>query len=542
MSEKVTIPDIERKEVQQVDNAKGIILLDPVLPHEIYISSHLEEELDILLKEIKDKDSLGYLAGKGAILSGFQGTGKTVLVKKLAKDLGARIVVIDKEMEPKQISYSFREARKMAETGNVIVFIDEIDSFGQKEYARFGSGMSKITALMTELDGIDSDFKPNRYYYVLAATNYLENVDDRLLRAGRLEEIINVPLPDVRARREILKIHQQNKSDNPHQYQIPDEVVDFLARKTNGYTPADLRALIKHCCIHTLTRKDKDVSKEDAEKALNNFITSVKKGLEYFIEPKFSLEDVVGRELYKEFLQSVLQRDEAKILCYGPKGTGKTLMPEALASYLDYNFIYARGSELQEGIVGEGTKKIKKLFQRAQMAAPCIVLLDEIKGIITARNTISHKDDETAYLNSLLSRPLPGVYLFVTTNNPLEINETTLSRFPYKLFFELPNEEERGMYFKRILNGEFNGDYKMLARKTENFSFRDLDNISKILNRIEAKVVGKEYSKQELFDYIISKYVPENNDEINWGALRNHIGDTLEIEKFVYSITDKVRK
>lgn len=537
------IPKIQRDEVQGngQNGLSPIILLEPQLEHDIYISEPLQKRLEYILIEINDKASLGYLAGKGAILSGFQGTGKTVLVKKIAKDLDANIVVIDKEMSPKEIDNAFKEAKKLAENGeNIIVFIDEIDNFGQKEYAKFGQGLSKITALMVNLDGIENS-KTKGIYYVFAATNYPENVDDRLLRPGRLEEIIEVPLPDIIARKEILKIHQKNKNDNPHHYKINDEVIEFLAKKTNGYTPADLRSLIKHCCISAKKRNSNEVTLNDAREALNEFITSVKRGLDYFIEPKVSLENIIGRQPYVEFLKEMLSKDEGKFLLYGPKGTGKTFIPEALAGSLDYNFIFVRGSELQEGIVGEGTKKIKKLFQRAQMAAPCIVLLDEIKGIITAKNTISHKDDETAYLNSLLSRPIPGVYLFVTTNNPLELNETTLSRLD-KLFFELPNENERKEYFENVLEG-FNGYAEILAKKTQDYSFRDLENISKALNRIKAQLEENNYEPEKILDYIISKYVPENkNDDINWKQVKNYVGDSLEVEKFVKLLFNRREK
>jgi SpoVK/Ycf46/Vps4 family AAA+-type ATPase len=540
MNEKIKIPTIERNEIKEKE---FLTALRPELEHDIYISEGLKKKLEEIIIEIKEKRELGYLAGTGAIFSGFQGVGKTVLVKKLAKDLGVELIFcIDKEMAPTQISKTFEEAKKSALEGkNVFIFIDEIDSFGQKEYAKYGSGLSKITALMVELDGIRK-FNPKGIYYVFAATNYLENVDERLLRPGRLEEIVEVPLPDYKARKEILKIHQANKAENPHNYKFPDEVIEYLARKTNGYTPADLRSLVKHCAIKARKRNSKEVNMKDAEEALNEFVVTIKRGLEYFVEPKFSLKDVIGREVYIEFFNELLNKqDEAKILCYGPRGVGKTMLPEALAYDKGYSFIYVKGSELQEGIVGEGTKKLKKLFQRAQMAAPCIVLLDEIKGIITARYTISHKDDETAYLNSLLSRPLPGVYLFVTTNNPLEINETTLSRFEYKVFFDLPALNEREEYFRKKLNDNIDDYAADLAIKTDRYSFRDLERIVRSLNRIENKLNGNDYPRGKIVDYMISKYIPENsNDDINWKAIRNTIGDSMEVEKFVdYIIKNK---
>lgn len=549
-NQKMKVPKQDCCEVERAAaKDEGVVMIEPVLEHDVYLPGPLVEMLEPILMEARERESLGYLAGKGTLLTGFPGTGKTTVVKMMARELKVRgIYNIDKEMSPKQISATFKEARRKAASGeNVLVFIDELDSFGQKEYARFGSGLSQITALMTELDGIDSAFNPKGCYYVFAATNFLENVDDRLLRPGRLEETIEVPLPDIKARKEIMKIHQRNNSSaSPHKFKISDEITDYLGKKTNGYTPADLRSLAKHCCVNAKMRGKDAVSLEDAQTALDNFKTSVKRGFDCFEEPTKSLDDVIGRKSYKEFFEEILREDEesgGKYLLYGPRGTGKTLLPEALAESHEYSFIRVKGSDLQEGIVGEGTKKLKKLFQRAQMAAPCVVLLDEIKGVVTARNTISHKDDETAFLNSLLSRPMPGVYLFVTVNNPLEINETTLSRFGHRVFYELPDETERKEYFQKNLDDAINGYATELSARTQNYSFRDLEFVKNTLNRIEKKLGSANKndarSKEALLNRMLSGYAPENaNDDAPWKGIKTLVGDSMEVEKFVYSMLD----
>ncbi len=528
-----------------IEEARSAFLeMSPDLEHEIYISQPLQEKLSLITTEIKKRDKFGYLAGKGCILHGFQGTGKNVLVKHLAKELGVEsILCIDKEMPPRAIAMTFNEGRKRAESGkNTFIFIDEIDGFGQKEYARFGTGMSKIVALMSELDGVNSAYNAKGIYYVFAATNFLENVDERLIRSGRLEEIVEILLPDLKARRPIISIHQKNRSTNPHTYKIHDEVVEYLARKTNGFTPADLRSVVKYSCLFAEIRRTKNsnVELEDAKKAIEAFTPSVERGLDYFTEPNVSIDKVIGRDVYKEFFGRVMKEREAKCLLYGPKGTGKTFIPEAFAYQNECNYIFVRGSELQEGIVGEGVKKIKKLFERARMAAPCVVLLDEIRGIVTARGTISHKDDETAYLNSLLSRPLPGVFLFSTTNHPLEINDTTLSRFEYKVFVDFPEEDERESYLKANLNGRLNGHSRELAAKTNDYSFRDLERVVAAMNRIESQLnAGSRIveSGENVLDYVISRYAPENkSDDTNWKAVRNYVGDSIETERFVHSI------
>src|SRR3989338_2908304 len=463
-----------------------VVTVTPDLEHDIYISEPLQKDLDLIIEEMKGREELGYLAGHGCIFSGFQGIGKTTLVKKIAQQMNVqKIFSIGKEMSTRGILTQFSAAKKSAEEGdNVFVFIDEIDEFGTKEYAKFGDGLSKITALMKELDGITT-FRGKGIYYVFAATNFIENVDDRLLRSGRLEEIIEVPMPNITAREKILEIHKKNKSVNPHKYIIADDTIEFLAREAHGYTPADLRSLIKHSCILTRNGKEKTVSLQYAKKALAGFKPSVKRGLDYFVNPSFGLGSMSGRELYRELFADLLKERCVNCLLYGPRGTGKSTFPEALAYDYKYSYIYVPGSALQECLVGEGTKKIQRLLNRAKMSAPCVILLDEIKGTVTARGTISHKDDETAYLNAVLSKPIDGVFLFATANNPYEINETTLSRFQHKVYMGLPEQDEREEFLKSSLNGNASGLSKTLAQKTEGYSFRDLQNLKSTLNRIE---------------------------------------------------------
>jgi len=227
----------------------------PRLDHEFYVSNILESNLRYVDYEVRNGHDLGYLAGKGAIISGFQGVGKTTLVKHLAQNYGVqRIYSITKDMPPNVINKVFEEAKlDSANGGNVFIVIDEIDAFGDKEHARYGGGLDKISALMLNLDGVNSNgFKKKGTYYVFGITNFLESVDKRLIRAGgRLEEIVEVGLPDQQTREKIIQIHQTNKNNNPHNFKMGDNVVEYLAKSTKGCTPADIRSLIKHIAIIT---------------------------------------------------------------------------------------------------------------------------------------------------------------------------------------------------------------------------------------------------------------------------------------------------
>lgn len=525
-NKKVKVP--EGGERIERDTPK-ILVEEPTLEHEIYVNEELIESiLDELNLEIRE--NLGHLAGKGAILYGFPGTGKNVLVKKIAQDLGAKIIRIEKDMPVTQIRESFDYARKQAKNERTFVVIDEIDDFGTKEVARYTGGLSKIVALMTEMDGLKDNSEVKDNLYIFAMTNYLENVDQRLLRPGRLEEIIELPLPDRKTRQKIILSILKGTNG----LKVSEEIKKYseiIAQKTNGFTPADLRGLLKKIGICAIKN---GLDNEKVIKIIKDFEPTAKRGYAYFKEPELTFDDIIGREVYKNFFEESLKdgtNGGGNFLLYGPRGTGKTIFPEALAGQFEYNFLKVKGSELQEGIVGEGTKSIKRLFNLAKTAKPSIILLDEIDGMITKRGTISHKDDETAYLNSELSTPIKGVYVMATINNPLLLNETTLSRFQHKVYFEPCEEEERKAYFKAKLNGKINGYASYLAKITAGYSFRDLKFVTDAVNRYSEKV-NVDYEK--LLDKVINSYKREGlNDYENFEEIKALIGDSLEIEKFI---------
>jgi len=264
---------------------------------------------------------------------------------------------------------------------------------------------------------------------------------------------------------------------------------------------------------------------------------TVKRGFDYFIEPTVDFTGVVGRELHKDFLINFVQNNsEGKFLFYGPKGTSKSFMAEALAGQLGYNYLKISASELQEGIVGEGTKKIKEMIRNAKLASPCVLHLDEINGIYTQRGTISHKQDESSYLDSVLARPFGSrVYLVATTNNPLEINPTSISRYPNRLFFELPEGAERKKFLEQI-----SIDPQKYADACKNYSFRDLEQVAEILKTVKQKHTNIPGS---VFEAVFHRTPPENADETtNWQKVQKVIGDRLEIERIADALIENGEK
>ena len=178
---------------------------------------------------------------KGVLLYGPPGTGKTMLAKAVANESEANFISIKgPEVLSKWVGESekavrevFRKARQAAPT---IIFFDELDSITPVRGTGLGSSQVTervISQILTELDGLEE----LKDVVVIGATNRLDIVDPALLRPGRFDKLLKIPIPDLEARKDILKIHLNKKP-------LADDVkIDTLAEKTEGYTGADLAAL-----------------------------------------------------------------------------------------------------------------------------------------------------------------------------------------------------------------------------------------------------------------------------------------------------------
>jgi transitional endoplasmic reticulum ATPase len=203
---------------------------------------------------------------KGVLLYGPPGTGKTMLAKAVANESEANFISIKgPEVLSKWVGESeravrevFRKARQAAPT---IIFFDELDSITPVRGTGLGSSQVTervISQILTELDGLEE----LKDVVVIGATNRLDIVDPALLRPGRFDKLLEVPTPDVDARKEILRIHLEKKP-------LADDVkIDQLAEKTTGYTGADLAALANTTAM--LVIKEHITKSKTLEKAKEN--------------------------------------------------------------------------------------------------------------------------------------------------------------------------------------------------------------------------------------------------------------------------------
>ncbi|HBG5702067.1 ATP-dependent zinc metalloprotease FtsH [Clostridioides difficile] len=235
----------------------------------------LQEVVDFL-KNPKKYIELGARIPKGMLMVGPPGTGKTYLSRAVAGEAGVPFFSISGSdfvemfvgVGASRVRDLFEQAKKSAPA---IIFIDEIDAVGRKRGAGLGGGHDEreqtLNQLLVEMDG----FGANQGIIIMAATNRPDILDPALLRPGRFDRQVVVGTPDVKGREAIFKVHSRNKP-------LSDDVkMDVLARRTPGFTPADIENLMNEAAILTARKREKKIKMETIEEAITKVIAGVAK-------------------------------------------------------------------------------------------------------------------------------------------------------------------------------------------------------------------------------------------------------------------------
>ena len=224
------------------------------------------EEVVEFLKHPKKYNDLGAKIPKGVLLYGPPGTGKTLLAKAVAGEAGVPFFSISGSdfvemfvgVGASRVRDLFEQAKKSAPC---IVFIDEIDAVGRQRGAGLGGGHDEreqtLNQLLVEMDG----FGANEGIIMIAATNRPDILDPALLRPGRFDRQIVVDRPDIKGRQEILKVHVKGKPISP------EVELGVIARRTPGFTGADLSNLVNEAALFAARRNGRVVTMADFENA-----------------------------------------------------------------------------------------------------------------------------------------------------------------------------------------------------------------------------------------------------------------------------------
>jgi cell division protease FtsH len=228
-----------------------------------------KEEVSELVDFLRDPSKFQNLGGRiprGVLMVGSPGTGKTLLAKAIAGEAkvpffsisGSDFVEMFVGVGAARVRDMFEQAKKQSPC---IVFIDEIDAVGRQRGAGLGGGNDEreqtLNALLVEMDG----FEGTSGVIVIAATNRPDVLDPALLRPGRFDRQVVVPLPDIRGREQILLVHMRKVP------MAPDVKADILARGTPGMSGADLANLVNEAALFAARRSKRFVEMDDFEAA-----------------------------------------------------------------------------------------------------------------------------------------------------------------------------------------------------------------------------------------------------------------------------------
>jgi len=498
----------------------------------------IREMIELPLKHPEVFSRLGIDPPKGVLLYGPPGTGKTLIARAVANEAGANFYSIQgPEIMSKFYGQSeerlreiFTEAEKNAPS---VVFIDELDSIAPKRDEVQGEVERRVVAqLLTLMDGLTT----RGYVIVIAATNRDEAIDPALRRPGRFDREIEIGVPTVSGRQEILQIHTRG---------MPlDEGVklDHIAKITHGFVGADLASLAREAAMKSLRRylpeidlgkpipteilEKMKVTASDFNDALKEIEPSAMR--EVFVEvPHVSWADIGGLDDVKKELHEAIElpmedpesfvrmgiRPPRGVLLFGAPGTGKTLIARAIATESKANFISIKGPEIMSKWVGESEKAVRMIFKKAKQVSPSIVFLDEIDSIAPRRGGHYDSGATERVVNQLLTsmdglEDMENVFVIAATNRPDMVDPALLrpGRFDKLMLIPVPDEKARlkilQVHTKSMPLHDI--DLAELAKKLDGYVGADIENLCReaalcaLRKNKTASKVAKEHFEEAL--------------------------------------------
>ncbi|GAA0071976.1 ATP-dependent zinc metalloprotease FtsH [Clostridium sardiniense] len=357
----------------------------------------LEEIVDFL-KEPSKYTQMGARIPKGVLLVGPPGTGKTLLAKAIAGEAGVPFFSISGSdfvemfvgVGASRVRDLFADAKKNAPC---IVFIDEIDAVGRQRGAGLGGGHDEreqtLNQLLVEMDG----FGMNEGIIMIAATNRPDILDPALLRPGRFDRQIVVGAPDVKGREEILVVHTRKKP-------LSDDVkLDVLAKRTPGFSGADLENLTNEAALLAVRRGDKAITMLDMEDAITRVVAGPEKKSRVISEKdrKLTAYHEAGHAVVMKSLKYSDPVHEISIIPRGRAGGYTMYLPDEDRSYtsklrLKDDMVGLLGGRVSEQLIlGDISTGAKNDIDRASAIARSMVME---YGMSEKLGTISYGSDQ----------------------------------------------------------------------------------------------------------------------------------------------------
>lgn len=361
----------------------------------------LQEVVDFLRSPKKYMD-LGARIPKGILMVGPPGTGKTYLTKAVAGEAGVPFFSISGSdfvemfvgVGASRVRDLFEQAKKSAPC---IIFIDEIDAVGRRRGAGLGGGHDEreqtLNQLLVEMDG----FGINEGIIIVAATNRPDILDPALLRPGRFDRQVMVGAPDIKGREEILKVHAKGKP-------LSEDVdLKVIARRTPGFTPADIENLMNEAALLTARRNEKVVRMETIEESITKVIAGVEKRSRVISEKerKLTAYHEAGHAVVARLLPNSDPVHQVTIVPRGRAGGFTMILPTedkyyATKTEMEENIVHLLGGRMAEKLV------LKDISTGAQNDLQRVTSI--AKGMVTKYGmseklgAMSFSDDEEVFV------------------------------------------------------------------------------------------------------------------------------------------------
>ncbi|NFO30924.1 ATP-dependent metallopeptidase FtsH/Yme1/Tma family protein [Clostridium botulinum] len=370
--------------------------------------AELEEIVDFLKTPSKYIE-IGARIPKGVLLVGPPGTGKTLLAKAISGEAGVPFFSISGSdfvemfvgVGASRVRSLFEDAKKNAPC---LIFIDEIDAVGRQRGAGLGGGHDEreqtLNQLLVEMDG----FGANEGIIMIAATNRPDILDPALLRPGRFDRQVLVGIPDVKGREEILKVHTRKK---PLEESVE---LNVLAKRTPGFSGADLENLANEAALLAVRRDKKRISMQDMEEAITRVIAGPEKKSRVITDydKKLTAYHEAGHAVVMKLLPNSDKVHEISIIPRGRAGGYTMQLPNEDRAYtskskLKNDMIGLLGGRVAEHLIlGDISTGAKNDIDRASAIARSMVME---YGMSDKIGTISYgSDDSEVFLGRNLGK------------------------------------------------------------------------------------------------------------------------------------------
>jgi ATP-dependent metalloprotease FtsH len=459
----------------------------------------IREVVDMMMNAKKYEES-GAVVPKGMLFVGPPGTGKTLFARAIANEIGIPFYVVEGGsisglifgLGVVKLKTLFAKLRKHEKC---ILFIDEIDSMGQRRMQDQGFGAvtdmnMTLNTLLTEMDGFHAS-----NLMVIGATNNDGILDPALMRAGRMDRRIYFQMPNPEERKNLFKYYLEKVKC--------DDAIDFdaLSMLTAQSSPADIANIVNEGALISqrpggpgiVTTEVLKMALERAEMGAERSIVGTTLEITN-PDPTIRLDHVMGIDDLKidaievvdflrkgEKLRDIGAKVPKGVLLIGPPGVGKTLLAKAIANEAGVPFYGISASHLQGMFRGEGAARIRALYSQARKSPASIVFIDEIDAIAGTMQDIGNR--RTPELNQILVE-LDGLHrtnviTIVATNMEQNLDPAfgRSGRFDRKIYIGLPDKASRRQMFELYLKQvQLHSDYDLdeLAKLSVNFSGADI--------------------------------------------------------------------